>query len=578
MTKQKWIPRAVLSGGVLYAIVALIWTGLFFLLALRTYFADSEIWLLTISQRLLDPHDIPSIYYKYTFHLLTYLFSHFAPSEPTVYTWARLGWAAVASGAVWLTARLFTHVYRREHLLWPLFIFLLTAGLFLNQGFRIRADILGLFTHMLYLATFFQAREKGVRRSHFAALTAINVYMLLSTPKTVIFLICQVALCLGWLKGSTRHRRLLWLLTFSTMGPMIVGVTALLLFPFIGIYTPMLAMKLAADFYMKSYDPNLVNPAMFTAIDFYHFFKLFTNSPFHALILCTWLILFFVRIFKKNRLAPEAEEPLQIYASLLFFFVIIYNQKLPFFLGPFLTPVLAQAFMMCMKALPRPRTLIPTAVLATTILAVSITGLVEFFNNIKNNTNYWQLQAISILDLYSQHHPELKIWDVVGLLPRKNKVFIFLGPSEVAQKTKIIRHILEEDPDMIVLIYKFRYLEPEFPPILQKHWVPIAKDVWAKGRFISPLTQPLDYVNPIKIGAQEYWVMPMPKEKYILDTDTHHSLNKETLGLDASRKVTQTDPIYLAIPKKHLSLVLTDVQPIWFPYTPTGLFRFDTTF
>jgi hypothetical protein len=209
---------------------------------------------------------------------------------------------------------------------------------------------------------------------------------------------------------------------------------------------------------------------------------------------------------------------------------------------------------------------------------VTLTGAWNYRENFLYNVNLYQSEAIVALEDYVEKNPDFKIYDIIGILPRKNKIFIFAGPSEVAQKTQIIEDIIKAEPDILLLVFKFIYLEPDFPFVLEKHWVPMSPDIWVKGKYISPTMTPLNFIKSATIDGLVYWIMPYMSQKYIINNKTHALISNETLALDHHLKINTKDPEFLAIPQKYTSIVLTDIPIVHLPNPPSVLFRYDTSF
>ncbi len=576
MTKQKQLLGTKLN--LFYTALAVAWSVAFCVLAAVTYYSDSEIWLLTVSQKLLTPNDLQIIYFKWLFHAITYLFSHWAPSEVQVYIWARLGWSAIGIAAVALMSGVLCQVYDQKKWWAPAFTILITCSLFLNQGFRVRGDVLSLLMHALYLFVFLKAFSAEPQRRHLLYLTLINFCLILTTPKFIIFLICQFVVCWMWLKGTQKTSRRWFLpLVFSHFFPLTLGSGIVIALSSLGFVGPLTAISIAGDFYLKSYNSHLSNPLQFSTMDFFHVFKLPLQSPVHFALLLLWLGLFVYYTIHSQKL-PQKIRALQVYASLLFLLVITYNQKLPFFLGPFLLPVLAQSVFLVFWLLDSLQLKKANLILFALVISSTLNGAYSFVRNFYFNSNSYQITALQKIEAYQKQNPQINIYDVIGLLPRKTKNYIFIGPSEVSHKAHIIELILKADPDLILSTYKLKYLEPEFSRELSKKWIPLENGVWAKGEFLSIKQTPDQFLRNHVIDHQDYWLLPYRSAKYMYDATTLEPITERVFVLDQDLKVTSSQPKFFAVPKNHVSLICSDFAPIGLDHSPTSLFRFDTAF
>lgn len=607
MTRYKLSPLLILQICLAFAT-----TFLFIHLAIHCYFSDSEIWLLTLSQKALNPQGLSSIYYKYMFHIITYLFSHWAPSETSVYDYARIGWSLIAVLTQIILAGTFAKSVGQQKLLLPLFIILMTSNAFFNQGFRIRGDILSLFAHSMALWLFIYLRTKPITLRHYFYLAVFNLLLLLSTPKAIYFFVAQVAFAIALYKNTHLSRRYFLWIWFSHLSPLILASFLTLVTHLWGGQTDLIVpIHYAIDFYLKSFDSGLFNSEFLSINDFAHVFKFIGNSPLHALIITTGLGIYFYLTFKKQK--NTLLSSWNVYFGLLFIFVILHNQKLPFFIGPYFSPLIAYTGLLCIlsyqKIFPAPGTInaetalrralksnpisIRTAVMRLqkfyhplTFLLSSILLSFMFFmtflfyqKNMTYNNNSAQLIAVQTFDNYLTKYPNTLYYDIIGLLPRKNKIFLFVGPSEVAQKRNIINQIQKINPDLIVMTFKFVYLEPEIQEYLTQNKVPIEQNVWVTGEYFSVDHDKKYFTKSYPINGTNYWALPAKPHTFTMELLTQKDISSEIIFLDKSLKsVQKKDAVFLGVPEKYLAILLTNIAPVRFLQPPYFVFRFDTNF
>lgn len=577
MTKQKWSLQSLF-----YFALSAIFTGLFFNLALNKYYGDSEIWLLTLSQNVASPQGLNSIYYKYVFHWLTYLFSHAAPSELAVYTWARIGWATVSVVSLFLVARFYSRTFRFPQLFWPLYLFLITSHVFFNRAFEVRGDVLCLLMHSLFMNLFVVYSDRPRKFGHIALLTLINLLLIGATPKGVIFLVVQVIFCaaLSFKSPEQQKKRMLWLTWMSHASPLLVVSVALSLLAAISPNSHWIeAIANSLDFYLKSFDTRLLNTHFFGRQDFHYIVRFIILSWPHALVMLAWLVLFYVAAFRrKKNSTPHLLQGLQIAGMALLVLVLLYNQKLPFFLGPFLTPVLALAFCSVFTTLPIRLRVGRETILACLILCCLYRASVQYYVNIAYNQNTYQRELIADLEDYIQRNPRIDIYDVIGLLPRKNKIFAFIGPSEVARKTAVIDKIKQYAPHVILETFKTSLLDPQMRHFLVNEFVPLEPNVWFQGTTITSIDNPEYFKKKVMIDGKEYWLMEAFSNRYVLNLLDRQILNPECLLLDENQTLTESNPRYVAVPSQYIALALTDVPKLNLRHSPFVLFRYDTSF
>lgn len=573
MTKYNWRFEQIF-----YALLASFVTFLFCHLALTCYFSDSEIWLLTLSQNTFHKHELISIFYKWSFHAITYLFSHFAPTELSVYYYARTGWMLVAVVTQLLIAYTFTNFTDNKKFFLPLFISLMTFSAFFNQGFRVRGDILSVFAHTLILYFLLSIKTKKITSYHYLILFILNALLISSTPKSLFFYLAQFVFAVSLYKNAKSSKTFFLLIWTTHVLPVVLLLGLILLANAWGSSFHLLSVvHEVVDYYLKSFDDSLFNTTYLSVTDFAHVLKSLAKSPIHAVVFVIGVLIYLFKSFRSKNTAIFTA--FNVYFGLLLIMVLFHNQKLPFFIGTFALPLVAHSTLLFLSSM---RYFLKNYF---ALFCIALCGGMSFFcvhqykENVIFNNNHAQALAITSLEKYQAQHPHLSIYDIIGLLPRKNNIFLFVGPSEVSRKNSIIEHIRHLDPDIILFVYKFIFLEPEIKDFLTANRIPIEPHVWVKGEYYS-VTQNMNYFRTPKIiNNKYYWIIPHSPQKYIFDFASKQSINKDVLYLD--KNLVPTHPkhsTHFAIPKNYLSIVQTNTDPIGFLMPPYALFRFDTSF
>jgi hypothetical protein len=567
---------------ILYAAIAFSLMAIFILFSTECYYGDSEIWLLTLSQNVLHTGQLVTIYYKWLFHFLIYLFSHGAPNELEVYTWARLGCSLVGLAAAGITTAVFTQVFESRKLFFPLFIFILTSSLYFNQAFRIRADIFSYLFHILSVWFLLSMRHRRIRWYHHLILIILNGALFLSGPKMVYFFIAQflLATLLVAKTDSTHKKEFFW---FIWLGHFFC--VALITFAgavtFLSHHLPntTLALSLAVDFFIAKYGVQAKGPSFFSFYSFQYLARFLASSWLHVSIFVTALIGFAMTQLRKKKSTPlSLRSVFLFYSFLLLVFAIIHNDKLPFFLASMLTPVLAWSFLYCHEMAKNKCPQFLSSTLLVIITICTFQAFTFFVQSNSLNTNFYQRSVIAQLDTYVKKYNHPKIYDVIGLLPRKNDMFVFVGPSEESEKQHLIDSIKAQDPDIIIYTFKATDLEPQLSSYLSTMRIPVEKDVWTKGRKISLQATPELFQTTKRFADGLYWVLPAPSEKYIYDLQRGKMINAWILRLDKYYVPTQKSPAFIGIPMDFIFLGLSNFGPPEFIAPPSKVFRFDTGF
>lgn len=573
MTKYKFTLEQVF-----YSVLAFIVSLAFWHLASVCYFADSEIWLLTLSQQTFGGTELTSILYKWTFHAITYLFSHFAPTEVDVYIWARTGWTLVALMTQLILAYTFSLFARNKNSFLPIFIAIMTFSAFFNQGFRIRGDILSLFAHSLILLLLFKRMTSHIQRTDYFILLLLNTTLVLSTPKSLYFFVAQFAFALTLCKNSLSPISFFKLIWITHLFPVVAILGLALLTHSMSLPIDLiLPLHEATDYYLKSFDPSLFNPEFFSIVDFGHVIKAFAKSPIHAIIFFSGMVIYLFKSYYQTK--NSFSSALNIYFGLLLLFIIFHNQKFPFFLGTFGAPLIAYSTALTLNFINDLLKKFARIPLMLQWGCMTLLCLHQYGHNLFFNNNLEQLAAIRTLDNYLTRHPKLRHYDIIGLLPRNTKYFLFIGPGEITRKKLIIQELKKQDPDIIIFTYKFVYLEPEIQDYLTKNRISIEHNVWVKGDFFSVTNNTEHFTKQIKVNESLYWLIPQKPKRFIYDYIRRKSIAKEVLFLDHDGVSTTFESAsQLAVPHKYLNIVQTDIEPIHFFQRPYQLFRFDTNF
>jgi hypothetical protein len=561
---------------VFYTVITGILIFLFLHLALNCYFADSEIWLLTLSQKVFNPEGQVSIYYKYLFHLFTKAGTYFANTNVDTYIHARLSFAFLSILTLILNAFVFIKIFDNKKLFLPLLFFTLSSSLFFNQAFRVRADILATFFHCIYLLVFLYTNEPS--RKTTVLLSILNVLMFCSTPKAILFTISYVALGLLYYNRpiDSNSKKKSSALIFSALIPLQI---LLLFFVVLAFAAPqhqlLYSFQSATDFYLKSFDQSLGGAAFFKKSDFMYFFRFLRQSWAHSFLMSFWILSFVYSAFFK-KIKNDLQHTFNVYSATLFLLIICYNQKLPFFLGPFLTPIIAFQVCLFYQWTNKHKLLRPVFFLA--IATAFVTSFGQYKVNIFYNDNKDQMKFISELEEYKFLNSQIKIFDVIGLLPKSNTYYYFIGPGEVSRREAIFSSISKEPPDIYLYTYKNNFFEPMLSSFLNQNYFELSPGVWLKSinYNLAEDTKSIDQV--VSINKKKYWLMPILGLKKIFNTLTKEEITADCLFLDSKLSVSKTEIAWVAVPFLNHRFSLVGIPSPSLTKDPNKLFRFDTSF
>lgn len=573
---------------IVYIFLAIVVISLFFTLATRCFFSDSEIWLLTLSQNVFQVNELTSIYYKWLFHFFTYIFSHFAPDEFAVYVWARYGWASISIISAFIICLTMAKAFQIKKFIFPTLIIIVTSSLFYNQGFRIRADMLTLFFHSITIYYLTINRPKVIGRIDVILLSFLTICLLSTTPKAIYFWACQLALglSLNFIKEQKYNPTYLKLLFISHLFPIVAGAFIIILNAILPFFELNLAYIIATaiNFFLKTYDTKLANPDYFSLTSFYYVINFVWQNILHALIIYFFLLITTISVLTKPRLFFReftTIKAFQLYSIALLLSALLHNHKLPFFLAVCLTPILAYSFFFLYHYLQKfPAYIHGTIPLICCLYAVQISSS-HMSLNLRGNNNFEQKTAIHRLGEFVEDSPQVRIYDVIGILPRKTEIFAFTGPSEVSRKFSTMEKIIAQKPNMIIMTHKTNFLRPQIQNYAKANMIQIEPDVWTVGEEHTPLNKPKSFSELKEIEGQNFWIFSSNQYEYIYDLASSRIINEEVLFLNENYqriKSSKTKPTYFAIPKKYLRIGFAHFAKPNFPQSPYYLFRFDTGF
>lgn len=557
-----------------YLLLCLIISGLFIHLATVCYYSDSEIWLIAISKKALSVGAVQSVYYKWFFHVVVFVTSFWSTNNLVVYDVARLVFSAIALAAVVLVAASFAKIYQKKYLFLPLVLICLTSSLFFNQGFRIRADILALLLHACFLYLVFQ--DFKPRRKYLLLFLLLNTALLLTTPKALIFIAMHILIGCHFFFHQTSEKKFIGkTILISLLSPLTLVLFILVCLGFIqpehSLFT---ALRSAGDFYLKSFDPDLGGALFFKSMDFMYVLRFLRISLVHTLLLVGWLVIFFANIFSKQKVAHHSF--FHLYGAILLSLILLYNQKLPFFLGPLLTPLIAIQFCSLEHYLgsrPLLKWVCPILISAACWLCWK-----QFLVNRQFNSNFWQKEFISQLQTYKKANPSVSVYDIIGLLPQDNTYYLFIGPGEVTRSREILAALRAQPPDIYLYTYKNIFFNHDLEMFLKNNYLEYSPGVWLKAQHMRADEKTSHNTQIIQFNNRGYWMFPYIKTQFIFSQTTKKDILSDCLFLDSELKPTQNATHWLAVPLEQVHFSVVTVPLPKFSQNPFMVFRFDTAF
>lgn len=279
-------------------------------------------------------------------------------------------------------------------------------------------------------------------------------------------------------------------------------------------------------------------------------------------------------IFKNPR--TENHLIFDLSTAVLIIFIFLYNQKLPFFLGPFLTPVIAHQF--CVFWLKVQRYRWHSLGVGLLLLSCSALCLRQYSLNRKHNSNTAQRTVIAELEDFKHKNPQTSLYDVIGLLPLNNSYFYFIGPGEVSRREPILSALKKTPPDIYLYTLKNIFFEPELKGFLEAQYWQAQSGVWLKAQNFH-LDKTKFFTNEVlRFNNKAYWLTRSTANTKVFSQTTGKDITSFCYFLNKQKQVSQSDIFWVAIPLESLHVSIVGVPLLKLSANPSILFRFDTAF
>ncbi|MCJ8276321.1 MAG: glycosyltransferase family 39 protein, partial [Bdellovibrionales bacterium] len=157
-------------------------------LAIKIHWADTELWAISASKALFQEKSNHSLSYKFFFHTFMYPLYWLDLNNIQTLHAARFLFYSVGMGILLLVYQISETLFaNQKKSLWAVFL-VVTSTFFLSRGFRVRSDLLACFFQLLYFLSYLRFRKNQDFKWCFVALFSL-AFMLLSTPKSILFLL-----------------------------------------------------------------------------------------------------------------------------------------------------------------------------------------------------------------------------------------------------------------------------------------------------------------------------------------------------------------------------------------------------
>lgn len=338
-------------------------------------------------------------------------------------------------------------------------IFLLANTGFLNQGFRLRSDLLAATLAMISFVLVIQ------KKSPF-----FSFLPLLASPKALIHV---VALFLPQFFKKKIYRK-------KTFWAFVMGVAIFMALP---VGTQLLLNQW--EYFKNALSGQTGSPPYFSSSSFVYVMRQMQNNSWFWLLI---LLKIGFYVFRFRKLSDE-EKYLGYVALLSGFFLFSFPEKIPFFIASLL-PILALWIASLWNDF---RIVFQTHYLrisfATTMFVplLLVPGFSWYTKNRDDNGNQDQRQAVIWLESYLKGLNTHSYYDVVGQIPSWAHVDHFIGPHQPLANQSAFEGIRRQKPHVILYTNKLNFLRPELDQFLESEYIELKQGVYLRSLSLSDL-------------------------------------------------------------------------------------------
>ncbi len=510
-------------------------TAMLFLLSQESYFADSEIWGITLSKNVWDfSVGNFSLMFKFPFYSLLRLLYEIPGDNYHHLIYARILFFCVSLAVLVLTYLIARKVYFKSYIAIIAVFLVLTTTVYLNRSFRVRSDILSLLFSLILIYVnigYFESNIRKTWKSHTFKVILLFALIICSTPKAVYLIFWNLLFVLLLRFKKPPLDRVIYFkpYKYGIIYPICAGLAFLLVstvFSWLGGSNKLYVAYYGAWRYF--YDALVTWDLSNFASQKFHFFSRFLvqNIVFLTLAFIP-MVKSFTEIIVKR--AITYENAFRVSTFIYFLSVFSYNDLLPFFIATWV-PFLAISAAGYVYSIPlvfgrtvfyRSKTMIymrtPIVLLMVAFFSY---GAGEFFIlNMAKNSNFTQRATIRGIQRYLSLLGETNHYDVIGILPRNNSIYKFAGPGQAYQIRVVGEYIDEIKPNFIFYVRKAALLEPKLSEILNKSYADLGYGIFGRGvRIFSkpPTVNASDGLLSFEqiakgietIEGRSYWVIP----------------------------------------------------------------------
>lgn len=527
-------------------------------LALKIYFADSEIWSVNLGYHFAEEFKHYWVFTRTVFYSLIYISTAFTEKSEWIFFAARLLMCINLFVQLYLVQRILDVLFKNRLLNWVSTLILLTNTFVLTQGYRVRSDLIAatfvLWTLLMILTS--------PHRQRFVIIGTCLI--LLSTPKFIFVLPAVLILYFG-VESNNKN----WRYPFILLGLGVAAYLGAMIFRLGALSDLVMDMN---SYVVRAVEGGAGGAAYFSIKAFTYIGKFCRENVLFVGLLSLPLLL---STRKKFWLQKENRIWMGVHAFTILVIVLM-PDRVPFFISSFLPLLTCSSLILIWNNL-RHYNLKPEW-LGVLLIWVGVSLFLSVQKGIssgQNNSNETQMAAIKSVDAYLTAYPDLTYYDVIGIVPRKSTLRHFAGPHQEETNKMVSKIIMHERPDLILKVAKFWFFDIEMSNFLAANYIDIGNGFYLKS-FPGP-TEAKGAALLKSLAHKESFANVSPLfEKY-----------KGTELIFKTRDKNNNSRLYLGVSsysqEKNENIQVVSITPFPYPETMpqrnlTELFRFDTDF
>lgn len=409
-----------------------------------SYWTDSEMWPATATKYMFSDRFEYYFGTKPLFHFILFLSQNMAQKlgiHPM-----DLARGLMIVNTIFLVAVVFLLLRRLAGNAYALtgIAILLSLSTFVKRSGQVRSDIVA--ANILLWALWLTPKLKPKWR--IPVFVGFAVLALLITPKAIFWLLALWPFLPKFSWQNIPRKKIGWGL--AAMGAVGLGIC---LWPAFRNF-----LNNPLTFFFNSFATEEVGYSYFDPVRFQHVMHfLFENIYFLIL-----LIVF-------NLLSWRRTTPFQRVGLTLALLLLFYPDRLPFMIAaliPFFVLNLFSSPIVIRKIQGHPA--LQTGIIGLCFLLTlhwTLSVVVSHSNNVQRDIAFWLQDAVEKLNI-----PSVEIYDPVGILPRQNAHYWFLGPGQTEMNQYVLTYIEQHKPELILFTSKVFFLADALIPAIGDHY------------------------------------------------------------------------------------------------------------